>query len=132
MPSRAKKVSRDVAKLPSVPKELVAHFLIGPMTGEAIETAGVAFKKALIEGALSAEPGHHLGYAFGADRPEDATNHRRLCRAATKRSCRFTSAIPGGCLHAGRSTALPGSNAHCSLPLASGRLTRRPGAAGRG
>jgi putative transposase len=76
MLSRAKKVSRDVAKLPSVPKELVAHFLTGPMTGEAIETAGVAFKKALIEAALAAELGHHLGYAPGADRPEDATNQR--------------------------------------------------------
>ena len=76
MLSRTKKVSRDVAKLPSVPKELVAHFLTGPMTGEAIETAGVAFKKALIEAALSAELGHHLGYASGADRPEDATNQR--------------------------------------------------------
>ena len=62
MLSRAKKVSRDVAKLPSVPKELVAHFLTGPMTGEAIETAGVAFKKALIEAALNAELKHHLGY----------------------------------------------------------------------
>jgi hypothetical protein len=29
MLSRAKKVSRDVATLPSVPKELVAHFLTG-------------------------------------------------------------------------------------------------------
>jgi transposase-like protein len=76
MLSRAKKVSRDVAKLPSVPKELVAHFLTGPMTGEAIETAGVAFKKALIEAALAAELDHHLGYASGADRPENATNQR--------------------------------------------------------
>jgi putative transposase len=76
MLSRAKKVFRDVAKLPSVPKELVAHFLTGPMTGEAIETAGVAFKKALIEAALAAELGHHLGYAPGADRPEDASNQR--------------------------------------------------------
>ena len=36
MPSRAKKVAREVAKLPSIPKELVALFLNGPMTGEAI------------------------------------------------------------------------------------------------
>src|SRR5208282_3204724 len=76
MLSRAKKVSRDVAKLPSVPKELVAHFLTGPMNGEAIETAGIAFKKALIEAALNAELGHHLGYEAGADRPDDVTNHR--------------------------------------------------------
>lgn len=76
MLSRAKKLSRDVAKLPPVPKELVAHFLTGPMTGEAIETAGAAFKKALIEAALAAELDHHLGYASGADRPENATNQR--------------------------------------------------------
>jgi transposase-like protein len=76
MLSKAKKVSRDVAKLPSVPKELVAHFLTGPMSGEAIETAGVAFKKALIEAALAAELDHHLGYASGADRPENASNQR--------------------------------------------------------
>src|SRR5271166_3305402 len=72
----AKKVSRDVANLPSVPKELVARFLTGPMNGEAIETAGIAFKKALIEAALNAELGHHLGYEAGADRPDDVTNHR--------------------------------------------------------
>jgi len=76
MLSKAKRVARDVAKLPSVPKELVAHFLTGPMTGEAIETAGVAFKKALIEAALSAELDHHLGYAPGAERPEAVTNQR--------------------------------------------------------
>src|SRR5271167_5106352 len=76
MLSRAKKVSRDVANLPSVPKELVARFLTGPMNGEAIETAGIAFKKALIEAALNAELGHHLGYEAGADRPDDVTNHR--------------------------------------------------------
>jgi hypothetical protein len=75
MLSRAKKVSRDVAKLPSVPKEPVAHFLTGPMTGAAIEMAGVAFKKAL-EAALTAELIQHLGYASGADRPDDATNQR--------------------------------------------------------
>src|SRR5271157_571803 len=76
MLSKAKKVSRDVARSVSVPKELVAHFLTGPMNGEAIEAAGAAFKKALIEAALTAELGHHLGYATGADRPDDVTNHR--------------------------------------------------------
>ena len=35
MPSKAKKVDRDVAKLPSIPKALVDLFLTGPMTGEA-------------------------------------------------------------------------------------------------
>jgi putative transposase len=83
MLSRAKKVSRDVAKLPSVPKELVAHFLTGPMTGEAIETAGVAFKKALIEAALNAELKHHLGYEASADKPDGVTNQRNGASSKT-------------------------------------------------
>ena len=65
MPSRAKKVDRDVARLPSIPKELVSLFLTGPMTGEAINEAGIAFKKALIEASLNAELSHHLGYTPG-------------------------------------------------------------------
>ena len=70
MPSRAKKLDRAVAKLPSIPKELVAQFLTGPMTGEAINAAGIAFKQALIEASLNAELTHHLGYPPGAERPE--------------------------------------------------------------
>jgi putative transposase len=83
MPSRAKKVERDVAKLPSVPKELVSLFLTGPMTGEAINEAGAAFKKALIEASLNAELSHHLGYEAGAERPESTTNHRNGSTAKT-------------------------------------------------
>ncbi len=55
MPSKAKKVDRDVARLPSIPKELVELFLSGPMTGEAINDAGIAFKKALIEASLNTD-----------------------------------------------------------------------------
>src|SRR5271170_347351 len=76
MPSRRKKLDRAVAGLPSIPKELVAHFLTGPMTGEAINAAGLAFKPALIEASLNAELTHHLGYAPGTERPEAATNQR--------------------------------------------------------
>jgi putative transposase len=76
MPSKAKKVDRDVAKLPSIPKELVELFLTGPMTGEAINEAGLAFKKALIEASLKAELSHHLGYEAGSHKPDQATNHR--------------------------------------------------------
>jgi putative transposase len=76
MPSRAKRVDRDVAKLPSIPKELVALFMSGPMTGEAINDAGIAFKKALIEASLNAELSHHLGYAPGLEKPAETTNHR--------------------------------------------------------
>jgi len=46
------------------------------MTGEAINEAGLAFKKALVEAALEAELSHHLGYAAGGDRPEHVSNHR--------------------------------------------------------
>jgi putative transposase len=83
MPSRAKKLDRTVAKQPSIPKELIAQFLTGPMTGEAINAAGIAFKQALIEASLNAELTHHLGYAPGADRPEYTTNQRNGVTAKT-------------------------------------------------
>src|ERR1700675_3567372 len=83
MPSRAKKIDRSVAKLPSIPKELVSQFLSGPMTGEAINAAGIAFKQALIEASLNAELTHHLGYAPGAERPEATTNQRTGVTAKT-------------------------------------------------
>jgi transposase-like protein len=76
MPSKAKKIDHDVAKLPSIPKELVELFLTGPMTGEAINDAGVAFKKALIKASLKAELSRHLGYESGSEKPDQATNHR--------------------------------------------------------
>src|SRR6202451_4863278 len=76
MPSRGKKQDRAVATLASIPKELVAQFLTGPMTGESITAAGLAFKQALIEASLNAELTHHLGYAPGAERPEAVTNQR--------------------------------------------------------
>jgi putative transposase len=83
MPSRAKKLDRTVAKLPSIPKELVAQFLTGPMTGEAINAAGIAFKQALIEASLNAELSHHLGYPPGAEKPEASSNHRNGSTAKT-------------------------------------------------
>ena len=83
MPSKAKKVERDVAKLPSIPKELVDLFLSGPMTGEAIDEAGIAFKKALIEASLNAELSHHLGYALGAEKPGQVSNHRNGATSKT-------------------------------------------------
>jgi transposase-like protein len=43
----------------------------------------MAFKKALIERALGAELSHHLGYAPGATKPEDAGNHRNGISAKT-------------------------------------------------
>ncbi len=66
-----KKPLRD---LPKIPKELLEQFGEGLMTADATEDASAAFKKALIERALHAELGHHLGYPPGAQRPEDETN----------------------------------------------------------
>ena len=76
MPSKIRKLERDVAKLPSIPKELVAQFVTGPMTQESVNAASLAFKQALIEASLNAELTHHLGYASGAERAETTTNQR--------------------------------------------------------
>ena len=62
--------------LPQIPKELLDQFVTGPMTADAVNAASMAFKKALIERAMEAELSHHLGYAPGAAKSEDATNHR--------------------------------------------------------
>ena len=72
MPTKMKPL-RD---LPKIPRELLKQFGEGLISAEAIEDASAAFKKALIERALSAELGHHLGYPPGAQRPEDETNQR--------------------------------------------------------
>jgi putative transposase len=65
-----------LARLPKIPPELLDALVKGPMTQEAVQDAALAFNKALIERALGAEMHHHLGYAAGQDKPEDATNHR--------------------------------------------------------
>ena len=64
------------AALPQNPKELLDQFVSGPMTGEAVNAASMAFKKALIECALGAELGHHLGYPNGTTKPQAVTNQR--------------------------------------------------------
>jgi putative transposase len=76
MPSKKKPTPDSAVALPSIPQELVDQFVTGPMSAEAVQAASMAFKKALIERALGAELGHHLGYAPGAERPAEATNHR--------------------------------------------------------
>ncbi len=74
MPSRTKlknaAIAARSAALPKIPDELIDQFVTGPMTGEAVNAASMAFKKALIERAMGAELGHHLGYAAGAAKPE--------------------------------------------------------------
>ena len=64
------------AAMPSIPKELLDQFVSGPMTGAEVNAASMAFKKALIERALGAELGHHLGYPSGQARPEATSNQR--------------------------------------------------------
>ena len=83
MPSKTRKLEREVAKLPSIPKELVERFVTGPMTQEAVNAASLAFKQALIEASLNAELTHHLGYPPGAERPEATTNQRNGGTAKT-------------------------------------------------
>jgi putative transposase len=62
--------------LPEVPKELIDQFVTRPMCAEAVNATSMAFKKAPIERALGAELSHHLDYPVGAEKPEDASNHR--------------------------------------------------------
>jgi transposase-like protein len=72
----ATKKKTPLRELPAIPAELLDQFVKGPMTAEAVQDLSMAFKKALIERALGAELGHHLGYPAGGERPEDATNQR--------------------------------------------------------
>ncbi|MEO6745930.1 MAG: IS256 family transposase, partial [Caldimonas sp.] len=51
MPSKTKAVKSAMTALPSIPKELIDLFVTGPMSGEAVNAASAAFKKALIERA---------------------------------------------------------------------------------
>jgi len=76
MPTKKKPARESPRDLPSIPKDLIDQFVSGPMSAEAIQYASMAFKKALIERALGAELGHHLGYPQGAERPEESSNQR--------------------------------------------------------
>jgi putative transposase len=80
MPSKTKlknaAIAAKSAALPKIPKELIDQFVTGPMTGEAVNAASLAFKKALIERAMGAELGHHLGYSPRATKPDAAGNQR--------------------------------------------------------
>ena len=53
MPSKTKlknaAIAARSAALPSIPKELLDQLVTGPMTGEEVNAASMAFKKALIE-----------------------------------------------------------------------------------
>src|SRR5574337_2070945 len=61
MPSRTKHKNAEIAArsaaLPKIPKELMDKLVSGPMTGEEVNAATLAFKKALIERVMGAELG---------------------------------------------------------------------------
>ena len=79
----ARKPKTPPRELPVIPQELVDPFVKVPMAAEAVQDAAMAFKKALIERALGAEMGHHLGYATGTERPPETTNQRNGRSAKT-------------------------------------------------
>ena len=81
------------------------------MTGEAVNAASMAFKKALIERALGAELSHHLGlgYAAGGAKPEPPQRRKRQDRADRRRAT----------AHRGAATATAASS-RCSSPSMSG------------
>ena len=85
MPSKKKPATAGMAALPSIPKELIEQLIGGatPMTADQINATTMALKKALIERALGAELSHHLGYALGSTRPEEAANQRNGKSAKT-------------------------------------------------
>jgi transposase-like protein len=85
MPSRKTTQAAEAAAaaLPPIPKELIDRFVSGPMSAEQVQAASMAFKKALIERALGGELSHHLGYAPGAERPGESSNHRNGASAKT-------------------------------------------------
>lgn len=87
MPSKTKirnaAIAAQSAALPKIPKEIIDQFVTGPMTGEAVNAASAAFKKALIERAMGAELGHHLGYPAGQAKPEAKGNQRNGSTAKT-------------------------------------------------
>lgn len=77
MPRRRTPLGEALPRLAPVSPEILDQFVQhGPLTAAEVDAAVLRFKKALIERALGAELTHHLGYAPGERRPEDATNHR--------------------------------------------------------
>jgi putative transposase len=87
MPSKTKlknaAIAARSAALPKIPKELIDQFVTGPMSPEAVNAASMAFKKALIERALGAELGHHLGQVQAPAEPAARGNYRNGSSAKT-------------------------------------------------
>jgi putative transposase len=77
MPRRPKSERPPAEPLAPIPREILDQFVPdGPLSAGEVEQATRRFKKALIERALGAELTHHLGYAPGAAKPDETSNHR--------------------------------------------------------
>lgn len=87
MPNKTKQRNAEIAArsaaLPKIRKELLDQIAgpAGTMTGEQINAATTALKKALIERALGGELSHHLGYPPGGERPDGAWATSATARA---------------------------------------------------
>lgn len=94
-------IAARMAALPSNPKELIDRYLAGPMTGEAVNEATAALKKALIERAQGAESSRHLGYPSGAATPlGESILQRMVMRSGVAQKTRYNRKL-SGCSSAG-------------------------------
>src|SRR3954469_21003234 len=76
MPRKPKSSTSGAPPAP-IPAEILDQFVgQGPLTPEELDAVVRRFKKAIIERALGGELTHHLGYARGAERRDETTNHR--------------------------------------------------------
>ena len=77
MPRRLKSEKQAAEVLAPIPGEILNQFVpAGPLTPQEVDAVMRRFKKAIIQRALGAELSHHLGYAPGASKPDETTNHR--------------------------------------------------------
>lgn len=83
--ARGQKDTQEVAKrvLPASADQLLDELVTGPMTPEAVQDTFMLLKKAIIERALGAELGQHLGYQSGQPKPEQSPNQRNGSSAKT-------------------------------------------------
>lgn len=85
MTQEHKKAPRGIAKgtLPASAEHMLNDLVTGPMTPAAMQDVFTQLKKALIERALGAELGQHLGYPSGQSKPESSQNQRNGTSAKT-------------------------------------------------
>jgi putative transposase len=87
MPSKTKMKNAAIAArsaaVPKSPKEMIDQIVTGPMTREAVNADLPGVQEALVERAMGAELGHHLGYPGGTAKPEDSANQRNGRSAKT-------------------------------------------------